>query len=123
MTATSRLRYYLWSWARNLLSWKACTEAAAAFGSLWLCVQILAYFLPETKNDWLQAQWWLFLVVGLTAAVWRRKPRLSFAHNITDRDVTVEIAVGDVFSYGDALIVGSNTTFDTEVSEKPVLSH
>ncbi|MCY4556818.1 MAG: DUF6430 domain-containing protein [Chloroflexi bacterium] len=118
MTTTPRLRYYVWSWARNLLSCRAYTEAAAAFGSLWLCVQILTYFLPERQDDWLQARWWLFLAVGLTAAIWRRKPRLSFTHNITDRDVTVEIAVGDVFDYRDALIVGSNTTFDTEVSEK-----
>lgn len=114
----SQLRYYVWSWARNLFSRKAYTEATSVFGSLWLFVQILTYFLPEGQDEWLQIRWWLFLVVGIIAATWRRKPQLSFVHNVTDRDVSVEIAVGDVFSYDGALVVGSNTTFDTEVSER-----
>lgn len=118
MTTASRLRHYAWSWARNLGSRAALSVALASFGALWLCVQVVTYFLPEERVQWLRDRWWLFLVVGLAMALWRCRPRRSFVSNVAGRDITVEIAVGDVFKYPGALIVGSNTTFDTEVSGK-----
>lgn len=117
MKAASRLRYYLWSWARNLASRRAPTAALASFGGLWVCVQIVTYFIPDEGEEWLRERWWLFLALGLVVAVGRCRPRRSFVHNVAGRDVTVEVAIGDIFDYPGALVVGSNTTFDTEISD------
>ena len=117
MTTASRVRYYLWSWARNLASRRAPAVSLASFGGLWLCVQIGIYFTPDKTDQWLQERWWLFLAIGLVVSAYRCRPRRSFVHNVAGRDVTIEVAVGDIFDYAGALVVGSNTTFDTEVSE------
>lgn len=114
---SSRLQCYLRRWARNLASRTAFSAVFASFGALWLCLQIATFFLPDEKTQWLRDGWWPFLVLALTAAAWRCKPRHSFSHRVAGRDVTIKIAVGDVFDYTGALVVGSNTTFDTEVSE------
>ena len=113
----ARLRFILWAWVRNLFSVPAITAVLSTFGALWLLVEITAFFSPSTTvPDWLRDHWWLFAIGGGAIAAAKCWPRISVAHKLNGRDVTVEIAVGDVFSFPGALIVGSNTTFDTRVS-------
>ncbi len=113
----ARLRFILWTWVRNLFSVRATTAVLSAFGALWLLVEITAFFLESTTApEWLRDHWWLFAIGGGGIAAAKCWPRLSVVHKLNGRDVTVEIAVGDIFSFPGALIVGSNTTFDTRVS-------
>lgn len=113
----ARLRFIVWSWVRNLLSVRAVTAVLSAFGALWLLVEITAFFFQSTTvPDWLRNQWWLFAILGVGIAAASCWPKTSVAYNLNGRDVSVEIAVGDVFAFPGALVVGSNTTFDTRVS-------
>lgn len=108
-----------WAWGRNLLSVRAISSVLASFGALWLAVEIAAFFFQETTiPERLRGYWWLFAAAGVTIAAARCWPRTWVAHKLNGRDVTVEIAVGDVFSFPGALIVGSNTTFDTRISRR-----
>lgn len=113
----ARLRFIAWSWVRNLLSVRAVTAILSAFGTLWLLVEITAFFFQTTTvPDWLRDHWWLFAILGVGIAAARCWPKTSVAYNLNGRDVSVEIAVGDVFTFTGALVIGSNTTFDTRVS-------
>ena len=105
------------AWMRNLFSVRAATAVLSSFGVLWLIVEIAVFFFQSTAiPQWLRDHWWLFAVVGVAAAVIKCRPKMAVAQKLNGRDVTVEIAIGDVFSFGGALIVGSNTTFDTKIS-------
>ena len=113
----ARLRIIAWTWVRNLLSVQAITDVLGAFGALWLLVEITAFFFQGTTGpNWLREHWWLFAAAGLGIAAVRCWPKTSVLYNLNGRDVSVEIAVGDVFSFSGALVVGSNTTFDTRTS-------
>jgi len=113
----ARLRFIAWSWVRNLLSVRAVAAVLSAFGTLWLLVEVTAFFFQATTvPDWLRAHWWLFAILGAGIAAARCWPKTSVAYNLNGRDVSVEIAVGDVFAFSGALVIGSNTTFDTRVS-------
>ena len=113
----ARLRFIAWTWVRNLFSVQAITAVLSAFGALWLLVQITAFFFQSTTApDWLRDHWWLFAIGGGAIAAARCWPKTSVLYKLNGRDVSVEIAVGDVFSFSGALVVGSNTTFDTQVS-------
>lgn len=115
----ARLRFTLWAWVRNLFSIRAATAVLSSFGALWLLVEITAFFFQSTTvPDWLRDHWWLFAIGGGAIAAAKCWPKLSVVHKLNGRDVTVEIAVGDIFSFPGALIVGSNTTFDTRVSPR-----
>ena len=106
-----------WTWVRNLISVRAITAVMGSFGALWLVVEITDFFLKETTLPaTLRGYWWLFALVGVIIACAKCRPQMSVAHKLNGRDVTVEIAIGDVFSFPGALIVGSNTTFDTRIS-------
>lgn len=113
----ARVRFIVGSGVRNLFSVRAIAAVLSAFGALWLLVEITAFFFQNTTvPDWLRAHWWLFAILGVGIAVARCWPKTSVACNLNGRDVIVEIAVGDVFEFSGALVVGSNTTFDTRVS-------
>jgi len=119
----ARCKYYVRALPRSLLSTQALATVLSAFGALWLGVEVITYFFPtavvcgnQMLPDAIRAQWPWFGLVGLAVAVYRRRPRLSVSHSLSGRDVIIELAVGDVFSFPGALIVGSNTTFDTRVS-------
>ena len=106
-------------WLRNLISVRAITNVMSSFGVLWLVVEITDFFLEETTFPaTLRGYWWLFGLVGVVMACAKCWPQLSVAHKLNGRDVTVEISIGDVFSFPGALVVGSNTTFDTQISRQ-----
>jgi hypothetical protein len=109
--------YYCRAWLRNLVSVRALSAVLSSFGALWLAVQMARFFLERTKwPDAIRNSWLLFGLVGLVVAVWMCKPHLVVSHKLNGRDVAIEIAVGDLFSFSGALVIGSNTTFDTRIS-------
>jgi hypothetical protein len=119
----ARLRFIVGRWVRNLVSVRALTAVLSAFGALWLLVEITAFFFQNTTvPDWLRGHWWLFAILGVGLAAARCWPKTSVACNLNGRDVIVEIAVGDVFEFSGAIVVGSNTTFDTRVSPPTLIA-
>ena len=114
-----QLQFIIRVWLRNLWSAKGAGGLLSSFGTLWLCVEIAGFFAQGTElPDRLRALWWLFALVGLGIAICRSRPRTSVVHKLSGRDVTIEVAVGDIFSFPGALVVGSNTTFDTKLSSQ-----
>ena len=117
----TRAQFHLmaWTWVRNLISGRAITAVLSSFGTLWLAVEITNFFSEGTTIPaTLRGYWWLFALGGLIITGAKCRPQMSVAHKLNGRDVTVEIAIGDVFSFPGALIVGSNTTFDTRISHQ-----
>ncbi len=113
------LLYYCRAWLKNLLSPQALGAVLSSFGALWLAVEIATFFLSDTKwPDTIRNLWLWFGFAGLGIAAWICKPRLAVSQKLTGRDVEIEIAVGDLFDLPDALILGTNTTFDTRISRE-----
>ncbi len=121
----SKIFYYLRMWGKCLFSVNAFTACFSAFGILWLAVELATFFFPntilydqKTVPQVIRDSWFIFAITGFAAAIWRCRPHLSIAAKLNGRDVTVEIAIGNAFSYSGSLVVGSNTTFDTQVSKE-----
>ncbi len=106
-------------WLCNLISIRSGTVLLNLFGALWLCIEIANYFFPETQLAIiLPRTWWVFLTMGIFIAVAIAFPKFRMSHKLKGRDVTIEIAVGNIFEFPGTLVIGSNTTFDTEISEQ-----
>lgn len=115
--------YYVQVWIADLFSIKAVSALLSSFGALWLVTEISSFFFPETIlyrttkiPDAIRNHWLWFALLGLAIAIYVCRPRLSVSCHLKERDVTIEIAVGDIFSFPGSMIVSSNTTFDTHVS-------
>lgn len=116
--------YYLKSWLLNLISLELMSAFLGAFGSLWLAVQIATFFAKGTGvPDGIRHAWPLFAMAGLGIAAYRRRPHLLVSQKLSGRDVTIEIAIGDIFSFSGAIIVGTNTTFTTRISHELISEH
>lgn len=108
---------YAKRWLRNLLSVRAVSALLSSFGALWLVVKITAFFFPETKApETIRSLWYLFFAIGVFIAACMCRPRLTVCHRLIGRDTSIQIAIGDLFAFPGAVVVGTNTTFDTRIS-------
>ncbi|MDY6965641.1 MAG: DUF6430 domain-containing protein [Halobacteriota archaeon] len=106
-------------WVKSLISLTAIKTISSIFGALWLILEITSFFLGNSPiTDKLRGSWFWFLIAGIIIAIFRRKPKLSYECKLSNRDIRIELAIGDLFKYDGALIIGSNTTFDTKISRK-----
>ena len=93
-----------------------------AFGSLWLVTEIVAFFSDPASTK-IRSYWWLFFLFGMALTVYRAWPKKRFSCKLDNRDVCLEIVIGDLFEQKGSLIIGSNTNFTTnpnEISPKSV---
>jgi hypothetical protein len=112
-----RALYYGQTLVKNLASLKGATAMLSSLGVLYTVLKCADYF-NVAKQSAIQPYWWVFLGAGVVGATWICRPKLSSACKLKDRDITIEIAVGDLFAFDGALIVGTNTTFDTQISRE-----
>jgi hypothetical protein len=110
---------FIWSWFRGLFSLTGLSALLCSFGALWLCVEITDYFFDGTQwPAWIKSKWQCFLLGGLVAAMARCFPKMSKAFRLNGRDVWISVMIADIFRVKGAIVVGSNTTFDTEISAR-----
>lgn len=113
----ARAVYYGRTLAKNLFSLKGATATLSSLGVLYTVLKCADYF-NLARQSAIQPYWWAFLGAGGIGAIWICRPKLSSACKLKDRDISIEIAIGDVFAFNGALIVGTNTTFDTLISRE-----
>ena len=88
-----------------------------AVGVLWLVVEITAFFAQPFSTA-AQGYWWVFLLAGSVIGIYRAVPRLHVAASVPGTDCKISVRVCDITALRDvALIVGSNTTFDTSIDD------
>ncbi len=93
-----------------------------ALGVLWLILEITAYFSTQSSAV-IRPYWWLFLIGGVGAGLVRAWPRLAASEIVEGSDCTIEIRVCDILSLRHvALVVGTNDTFDTALSDGTISS-
>lgn len=123
-----RIKYYLKALGRNVLSIKGISAVLSVPGA---CVTALkmadAFFegtkLPPTLHHYFNSYWWFVLLVGVIFAIYACWPKLVISGRLNGRDVIVELTIGDIFSLPGAIVVGSNTTFDTLISNELISKH
>lgn len=92
-----------------------------AFGALWLLIEIIDYFFSDRSwASFVKSGWWVFFLVGVCIGAYRAWPKWFVRARIEGTDVVVEVRIGDLFKFDGALIIGSNTTFDTAMEDNTI---
>lgn len=87
-----------------------------AFGSLWLVTEIASFFSDKASTN-IKSYWFVFLVLGLVLAIYRLWPKKIYTYKLFNRDVCLEIVIGDILKQGGSLVIGSNTSFTTNLTD------
>jgi Domain of unknown function (DUF6430) len=104
-------------WRHGFSFKRVATAYLAALGVLWLLTEILVFYgLFPSAVAWLRENWWLFPTCGMLWAVWENRPRHAIGCSLKNRDVRVEIRIGDLFAGSSSVVVPCNTSFDTDVA-------
>lgn len=119
-------------WLRSYFSsaywkktWRQATRSVLAsffqgLGAAWLLIQFFSLPYPSVSDRASQFAWEIVAFVLLGSAlktVLVCRPLLTFEEGLKGRDVSIGIKVGDILETKDALVVSTNTTFDTSVSD------
>ena len=112
----------LWYRFRVCLTKSHCRRgwkpAAIAFwstlGVLWTTIRITAHYFPETATA---IPWWLLVSPAILRGLRAYWPVLSVRCRLAGRDVWIEIRVDDIFNVDGAVVVGTNSTFETRISD------
>ena len=112
-------------WLAPWRSWKRWrTLAGAVFqaiGAIWLTIEIVEFFF--SRQPWYgiveQMYPWMMLVLPPGYGIWKAWPTKTVRARVRGTDVQVEIRIGDIFTHKHegAVIIGSNTTFDTAMHD------
>jgi hypothetical protein len=109
------LKYFL----KNIINGKFISSILSSFGSLWLIVEIGTYFLGETSQIIISIKggWFIFLIIGVFIATVLSRPKFTIEGKLNNRDVSIAVTIGNLFKQSGALVISSNTTFDTHISK------
>ncbi|MFN3686618.1 macro domain-containing protein [Salinarimonas sp.] len=116
------MRYFLESistfafWRHALFSREAMSNFLAAVGILFLAVQLADFFAVYTRDKHSEYGFIFILGVALLWVLSVRRPLRRVHYKLPSKDCSIEVKIGDLFTEQGEVIVSSNTTFDTDMS-------
>lgn len=117
-----KLKYYLRSfntksyWSYALLSIDSVKTFMAVLGGTWLFMDIVLSLDIINKD---QLPWWVLFYIAFFAliiVIFTRRPVLKVNYKHPGKDLIIEVRIGDFFNIEGQKIIGTNTTFDTDLS-------
>jgi hypothetical protein len=102
-------------WRRRAGYRRLGSSFAIIFGTIWLFLEPVSLIFPKLfEHSW---QLLVALVlVSLLGGLWRSRPRKRLEFKLPPSDLKIAIAVGDVLAQEGNIVLGSNDTFDTSLS-------
>ena len=83
-------------------------------GRIWLPITISTSYFPQTL-EWVSS--WILISILALLTLWRCRPVRFVKYKLKDRDIWIEIRIGDIFDVQGSLVIGTNSTFETSVSD------
>lgn len=107
--------YSFWRYA--LLSGEALAKLLATVGALYLFMEILDFLGIYTKDRYSSYAIIPIIIFGILYVVITRRPITRISYKMPGRDYVVEVRIGDIFTGTNDVVVSTNTTFDTSMSD------
>ena len=85
----------------------------SVIGALWLLIELVRFFGGPENADAIRSLWWVFLLVAIGLIIYQLWPRKRFEFLVSGRDIAIELVIGDIFRESGAIVIGSNTKFET----------
>lgn len=103
-----KLRVITWHFVFDICKW---------FGGFWMIIEPLSYFSNDFENLVKPHGIWVF-IISLIITIFQNRPRLKFKYFIKNKDVYVNIVIGDLLKMKKKdVVIPTNVHFVTELSD------
>jgi len=103
-------------WLHFLSQWKLILQSFVFFlGLIAAIVTILMFVLTPGIQNQIKDYCLYAIIVAFFLGILLNRPKLSVTQQLPLMDVNIEIRVADIFDLEGAYVIGTNTTFDTEI--------
>lgn len=103
-------------WRYVLFSRSGIQSILAFFGGLWLFIESLDFFNIYTRDQYGSYAFFWVLAVSVLLAIIFRRPIRSIEVTFPEYDFCLEVRIGDIFNASGAIVVSTNTVFESDVA-------
>lgn len=91
---------------------KTFNAILGTLGIIWLLVEPTSYF-SDTLSKFFKDHWLWLLIIGVIWVVYENWPKTEFCYKLNERDIRIQISIGNLFDYKGHLVLPVNTSYDT----------
>lgn len=116
------MRYFLETvrsltyWRYVLFSSSGMKSLLAIYGAIYLVLESLDFFNVYTKSGYSAYAFLIFLAASAFLAVIGKRPIRSISVKLPQKDVHIEVRIGDLFDATGALMISTNSVFECDVA-------
>jgi len=103
-------------WRYALFSGEAIAKFFSVIGLLYLCINLADLFNIYKKDQYSQYGLIILVVLAVAYVLSTRRPVSRVSYKVPKKDLTFEVKIGDLFKASGEIIISSNSTFDTDMS-------
>lgn len=103
-------------WRYALFSGEAIGKFFAVVGLLYLCVDLADAFSIYKKDQYSYYGLIILVVLALIYVLSTRRPLSRISYKIPQKDLAIEVLIGDIFEIPGEVIISTSSTFDTDMS-------
>ena len=101
---------------------KDCNDICVYLGIVLTIKEITTYIIPKSILQ-IKPIILLFIIVGCIVIIIKNLPKMEYEFNIKNRDIKIKLKIGDIVKEKNAIIVPTNTTFDTKMENDFISLH
>ena len=110
-------------WRYALFSGEAIAKFFGAIGVLYTLVDIADAFKVYTKDKYSSFGLLFLIIPAVLFVLFTRRPVSRVSYKVPKKDYTFEVKIGDLFKEPGEIVISSNTTFDTDMSQGLIASN
>jgi hypothetical protein len=103
-------------WKYALFSRDAFAKFFSVLGILYLCINLSDLFGIYKKDQYSQYGLIILIILAVAYVLSTRRPVSRVSYKVPGKDLTFEVKIGDLFKATGEIIISSNSTFDTDMS-------
>lgn len=103
-------------WRYALFSAEAIGKFFAVMGILYICVDLADAFNVYKKDQYRYYGLIFLVVLALLYVLSTRRPLSRISYKVPQKDLVVEVLIGDLFNIPGEVIISTSSTFDTDMS-------
>jgi hypothetical protein len=103
-------------WRYVLFSRVGIQTVLAIYGGFWLFIESLDFFKIYTRDQYGSYAFILVMAVSVVLAIMFRRPIRSISVAFPKNDFCVEVRIGDLFEASGAIVISTNTVFESDVA-------